>query len=477
MMWLVTLIVLAVIAWFLFRMFRRNEIGGSAGRDPLEHDRDGLNQPLPGQRAATGGEIHDAARGHVGGRLEDGADGARTPDGAHGDARDGTATAGSGPVAAGGRPAADGSATAGIAASAAIDDGEPHRVEASVSTQPAPPHDGTSITEGSAGDAATLSVPGSPDPASADSRRHADDTLDAAAAARAAHETENTGGTGTAVLAGIATAAAAGAATAGAAAASARDDGSAHVDATDPSARVNPPDPDTAGSLDPEAGTVDRHDPARATDDTAPAGGGAGTVDATPAGTRDPARDDARTNAPVGDTTLDAAAREPLDDEPLDPARAGTATDAHASAPADDVDPSDRADPPVADTAGAGALADRSNGARSNLAAGTVTLGIGGASAVAGDAVLANGRTPAEQPSAGGTVRGADGSTGDTDRLAGGEARANVREMMKILNLRESDASRLDISKDDFARLWQGDGAAADSLVDDVSARLRRMLG
>lgn len=69
-----------------------------------------------------------------------------------------------------------------------------------------------------------------------------------------------------------------------------------------------------------------------------------------------------------------------------------------------------------------------------------------------------------------------DTMASDVAHLDKGDSRDNVREMMKILNLRDSDASRLDISREDFARLWQADASASDSLVDDVSKRLKSMM-
>jgi len=55
---------------------------------------------------------------------------------------------------------------------------------------------------------------------------------------------------------------------------------------------------------------------------------------------------------------------------------------------------------------------------------------------------------------------------------------ASVREMIKILNLRDSDASRLGIDADQFQALWQGQSNGVDGqTLADVSSRLQRMIG
>ena len=446
MWWIVSLIVLALLAWFVARMLKRNATGPEAGvRDPLEHDRDGLNRPMPGQRAATGGEVHGAAREHVGGHLA-----TPTGDAAAGDAlAGGTAAGGTAHLRAdaGGSsaaPASDGGGVDGAAdgdrsAGTTAADGDMHRVEASVRTQPEPENGPAGVS-----DAAEPSG-----------------TLDPDEAARAAEASRDSGGTGTAVLAGIAAAAGTTAAVAGSTDGSAE---TASARSPDPEARTNAPDAGTAGTLDVEASRAAAEGTARPADATP---GSHASNGGSPTGERDPVRDDAATNAPVGDTAPGDAAREPVAAAP----DAG-ATAAAASSPATSEAPAERVNAPAPDDAGAGALRDRAGDARSNLVAGTVSLGIGGATAAAGDAVLSDGATPAEHAARAG---GGTPLPSDAERLAGGSTRTNVREMMKILNLRESDASRLDVSDEDFGRLWRGE--ADDALVGDADARLRRMLG
>jgi len=110
-------------------------------------------------------------------------------------------------------------------------------------------------------------------------------------------------------------------------------------------------------------------------------------------------------------------------------------------------------------------------------AAGTLAAGAAAAAVAAG--AQAGGTSGA---TSGATARVSTGShstgaTNDATQLAGGDKHGNVREMMKILNLRDTDASRLGISKDDFNRLWKGDASADAGLVDEVTDRLQRMLG
>jgi len=58
-----------------------------------------------------------------------------------------------------------------------------------------------------------------------------------------------------------------------------------------------------------------------------------------------------------------------------------------------------------------------------------------------------------------------------------GDAVRDIREMMKILNLRASEAQRLQVSGDEFAALWHGqDGSMDGARLNDVAARLRHML-
>ncbi|MEE9320574.1 MAG: hypothetical protein V3U76_09025 [Granulosicoccus sp.] len=84
-----------------------------------------------------------------------------------------------------------------------------------------------------------------------------------------------------------------------------------------------------------------------------------------------------------------------------------------------------------------------------------------------------------------GTTTAAPAESGDSDfgavvtkkHLQSSDTLHDVREMIKILNLRDSDASRLDISKSDFANVWSGDtGAVTADVLDSVAAKLRNML-
>jgi len=73
-----------------------------------------------------------------------------------------------------------------------------------------------------------------------------------------------------------------------------------------------------------------------------------------------------------------------------------------------------------------------------------------------------------------------NGSTGHasgvTDAIASEDA-SSVREMIKILNLRDSDASRLGIDKTQFESLWQGSNAGVDaSVLSSVRSRLMHMM-
>ena len=95
------------------------------------------------------------------------------------------------------------------------------------------------------------------------------------------------------------------------------------------------------------------------------------------------------------------------------------------------------------------------------------TSAVMGAAAVAGAAGIAAGASAAVS------------STGaNSQGINSGNTGADVVEMMKILNLAESDASRLNISRDAFVALRQSDAAAMPdaATVDDVASRLRKML-
>lgn len=82
-----------------------------------------------------------------------------------------------------------------------------------------------------------------------------------------------------------------------------------------------------------------------------------------------------------------------------------------------------------------------------------------------------------------GTASTGIGSTGigavvASRELQSGNTLYDVREMIKILNLRDNDAARLNISKEDFARVWSGDaGTIASDVLDSIAAKLRHMLG
>lgn len=480
--WFLTLLVLAALAWFLIRWIRTRAESGNAlgGRNPLEHGHEGLKRTLPDQRASTEGEAHDQARVHVGAHLKaspgerPAAAGVSDDSDLTGDERDLGHDARRGGQRNGGREGDDAGRASPDSAGSGLDN-------------------------------ATLAVPGSPE-----SDARADRELDAATAARAAHDSENTGGTGTAALAGIATAAAAG--IAGAAAHDdERSDGrsadlSSERDADDPSARdagapsdrdadtpserdvggspgadasrsdgrsaddgiTNPPDPDTAGSLELDGRSTDsaaslRGEEAamRGREDTS--GATARTASGTPSGETDSGqsvRDNADTNAPIADAAPGERARDVVD--------VPAANAAAAEAPSEDVEPEERANAPDESTAGEGGYRDRSIDERSNVVAGTASLAVGGATSVGEAERLPNGRAE---------LRAEYGESSDASRLESGDNAANVREMMKILNLRDTDASRLGISKEEFAQLWQPQGDAPSTLVDDVAGRLRRMLG
>jgi len=242
---LVLSLVVALIAWFVFRWLRGRANTPVAGADPLDHDRGGVNRALPGQAARTEGEVQDAARSHVGGHLEQ---------------------------------------------------------DAEVS-----------------GTAATADVTASGAKAAATNRdTTSGDAMDPDTASRAARDARDTGGTGAAVLAGIA----------------------------------------AAGGVASAAGSA---------------------------------------------------------------SSAGSASE-------------------VGDTSAAGRAS------------------AGGGTARRGSASASGGASAADAP-------------------VGGKSRGDVREMIKILNLRDADATRLDISKEDFQKLWQGDESTSSELVDDVAVRLRRMIG
>ena len=370
-----TIIVLALLIIAVVMMMRRSRDAAShaadgTARDPLAHDRDGLDGPLPGQSARTEAEVSDAARGHVGGDLK--------ADEAARAARDSRDTGGTGTAALAGI------ATAGGAAAAA---------------------------------GATPARPAEPSPAAASSE-----------------ERGERGGTG----------------------GESGDGGEGHAEG----GITNPPVADGAGELAPHG----RHEREPVTSDTHPA----------PSRTAAPesAADDGAgvsTNAPVADGDVPGS-NAPAPDAPApDTSGANAPDEAAGTASNPDADPAAEAtNPPSAASAGEGEFRDRSNEARSNVVAGTASLAVGGATAAGDAARLPDGTAELEN-------RHGEGS--DRQRLDGGDTRAEVREMIKILNLREGDAGRLDLSKENFASLWRADAGTPDALVDRTAARLRHMLG
>lgn len=143
------------------------------------------------------------------------------------------------------------------------------------------------------------------------------------------------------------------------------------------------------------------------------------------------------------------------------------------------------------DVADAGA--DTTHKAQADSAAAMGAVAATGAVAAAANASTsaddaASGSTPAPAKSDNGIVYNSSTSSssaglgesghaqGVTDAVASEDANS-VREMIKILNLRDSDASRLGIEKDQFQALWQGssDGVPAGTLS-DVRSRLQQMM-
>jgi len=96
-----------------------------------------------------------------------------------------------------------------------------------------------------------------------------------------------------------------------------------------------------------------------------------------------------------------------------------------------------------------------------------------GTSGVAGAASMAAAAGGAASANNGRSSSGLGANAVDT-----GNAATDIAEMMKILNLAESDASRLDISKAEFEALRQADAAAIPDAakIDNVASRLRKML-
>ena len=60
--------------------------------------------------------------------------------------------------------------------------------------------------------------------------------------------------------------------------------------------------------------------------------------------------------------------------------------------------------------------------------------------------------------------------------VSSGDSALDVREMLKILNLRESDAKRIDLSADDYRGLKAGTSALPQETVSAVADKLRAMI-
>lgn len=110
-------------------------------------------------------------------------------------------------------------------------------------------------------------------------------------------------------------------------------------------------------------------------------------------------------------------------------------------------------------------------------AAASTTTGDAKESSAPGPAKADNGIVVEKTSAASSAGLGESGHAhGVADAIANQDA-GSVREMIKILNLRDSDASRLGIEKDQFQALWQGssDGINANTLS-DVRSRLQQMM-
>jgi len=124
---------------------------------------------------------------------------------------------------------------------------------------------------------------------------------------------------------------------------------------------------------------------------------------------------------------------------------------------------------------------DSASGGDSAASSSTSTTA-GSAGAVVGAAAVgavAAGSAAAAGASAGAASRpGPHGQTATPivyDNVTSGEG--SVREMIKVLNLRESDASRLGIDATQFGNLWQGKSDGVDaSTLSSVTSRLQQMM-
>ncbi len=110
----------------------------------------------------------------------------------------------------------------------------------------------------------------------------------------------------------------------------------------------------------------------------------------------------------------------------------------------------------------------------------TSGLGIGaavaGAGALAGGsgAVVAGARAVAASPSSSATS--AQTALSGDYTVATGDPALDVREMLKILNLRESDAKRLAISESDYKALKAGNSVLPPEDLTAVAEKLRAMI-
>jgi len=76
-----------------------------------------------------------------------------------------------------------------------------------------------------------------------------------------------------------------------------------------------------------------------------------------------------------------------------------------------------------------------------------------------------------------GSGTGLTGHANGVAQAVSSEDASSVREMIKILNLRSSDASRLDIDTAQFDSLWQGNSEGVDpALLSSVRSRLMHMM-
>lgn len=129
----------------------------------------------------------------------------------------------------------------------------------------------------------------------------------------------------------------------------------------------------------------------------------------------------------------------------------------------------------ITDTASAAADASGTSGTSGTPGSSGTSgaAGVAGVAAAAGAASIAAAVGGAASANSGGSSSGLDANTVNT-----GNAATDIAEMMKILNLAESDASRLDITRDEFEALRQADAAViADAAkIDNVASRLRKML-